>query len=61
MSKSKIVKIIISLVYVVFSAIFMFKLNSMNIIPNKYLLLVLGVVILLNVIASSCLLLKNNG
>ncbi len=59
MSKSKIVKIIISLVYVVFSAIFMFKLNSMNIIPNKYLLLVLGVVILLNVIASSCLLLKN--
>ncbi len=59
MSKSKIVKIIISLVYVIFSAIFMFKLNSMNIIPNKYLILVLGVVILLNVIASSCLLVKN--
>ena len=59
MNKSKIVKIIISIIYVIFSAIFMLKLNSMDVIPNKYLLLVLGVIVLLNIIASACLLVKN--
>ena len=59
MNKSKIVKIIISIIYVIFSAIFMLKLNSMGVIPNKYLLLVLGVIVLLNIIANACLLVKN--
>ena len=39
MNKNKIIKLIISLIYVIFTIVFILKINSMNIIPNKYLLL----------------------
>lgn len=59
MNKSKIIKIVISLIYVIFSIVFMFKLNGMNIIPNKYLLIISIGIILLNAISILCLFLKN--
>lgn len=59
MNKKTIIKLGISFLYIIFSIIFMLKLTSMNIIPNKYLLGVLGIVILFNGIAIACLLVKN--
>lgn len=59
MSKNKIIKLIISLIYIVFTTIFIFKLNSMNIIPNKYLLLTIVILVILNIISILCLMVKN--
>lgn len=59
MNKSKIIKIIISLIYVVFTTLFIFKLHSMNIIPNKYLILCIVLLIILNLVAALCLFVKN--
>lgn len=59
MNKNKIIKLIISLIYIVFTTIFIFKLNSMNIIPNKYLLLTIIILVILNIISILCLMVKN--
>ena len=59
MNKNKIIKLIISLIYVVSTIIFIFKVNSMNIIPNKYFLLGIAILVILNIIAILCLMVKN--
>lgn len=59
MNKNKIIKLIISLIYVLCTALFIFKINSMNIIPNKYLSLGIAILVILNIIAILCLMIKN--
>lgn len=59
MNKSKIIKFIISLIFVVISFFMMYKIYSINMIPNKYLLIFLVVLIVLNIIANLCLFIKN--
>ena len=59
MNKNKIIKLIVSLIYVVFTIIFIVKINNMNIIPNKYLLLGISILVILNIISILCLISKN--
>lgn len=59
MNKSKIIKLIISLIFIVMSLFMIYKIHSINMIPNKYLFIFLVVLIVLNVIASLCLFIKN--
>lgn len=59
MSRNKIIKLIISLIYIVCTIVFIFKVNSMNIIPNKYILLGILILVVLNIIAILCLMVKN--
>lgn len=59
MNKSKIIKFIISLIFIVMSFFMMYKIYSINMIPNKYLLIFLVVLIVLNIIANLCLFIKN--
>lgn len=59
MSRNRIIKLIISLIYIVCTIIFIFKVNSMNIIPNKYLLLGIVILVVLNIISILCLIVKN--
>ena len=59
MNKNKIIKLIISLIYVLCTILFIFKINSMNIIPNKYLLLGIAILVILNIIAILCLMINN--
>ena len=48
MNKNKIIKGIISLIYIIFTIVFIVKMNSMNIIPNKYLLLYTIILVVLS-------------
>ena len=59
MNKNKIIKLVISLIYILFTNLFIFKINSMNIIPNKYLSLGIAILVILNIIAILCLMIKN--
>lgn len=59
MSRNKIIKLIISLIYIVCTIVFIFKVNSMNIIPNKYILLGIVILVILNIISIVCLMFKN--
>ncbi len=59
MSKSKIIKLIISLIFVAMSSFMIYKMHSINIIPNKYLFILIIILIVLNIIANICLFVKN--
>lgn len=59
MNKNKIIKLVISIIYVLCTILFIFKINSMNIIPNKYLLLGIVILVILNIMAILCLMVKN--
>lgn len=59
MNKSKIVKLIISLIFVIMSSLMTYKVYSINIIPNKYLLIFILILVILNIIANICLFVKN--
>lgn len=59
MNKNKIIKLIISLIYVIFTIVFILKINSMNIIPNKYLIIGIVILVILNIISILCLMVKN--
>ncbi len=59
MNKNKIIKLIISLIYVIFTIVFILKINSMNIIPNKYFIIGIVILVILNIISILCLMVKN--
>ena len=59
MNKNKIIKLIISLIYVIFTIVFILKINSMNIIPNKYFIIGIVILVILNIISILCLIVKN--
>ena len=48
MNKNKIIKLIISLIYVIFTIVFILNINSMNIKPNKYILLYTIILVVLS-------------
>lgn len=59
MNKSKIIKIIISIIFVILSSLTIYKVHSINMIPNKYVLIFVIVLVILNLIANLCLFIKN--
>lgn len=59
MNKSKIIKIIISIIFVILSSLMIYKVYSINMIPNKYVLISVIVLVILNLIANLCLFIKN--
>lgn len=59
MNKSKIIKLIISLIFVVMSSFMIYKIHNINMIPNKYVLIFAIIFVVLNIVASLCLFVKN--
>lgn len=59
MNRNKIIKGMISLIYIIFTIVFIVKMNSLHMIPNKYLILGIVVLVILNGISILCLFVKN--
>ena len=59
MNRIKIIKLIIGIIFAIMSSLIMYKVYSINMIPNKYLLVFAVILIALNIVADLCLFIKN--
>lgn len=53
--KSRIIKSIISLIFLVLSLYLIAVINDLNVLPNKYFILLIGIIFIFNIIADICL------